>query len=324
MDPDNDGFNISFEDAEKLNKNMNILHFIRKHILSNNSKLFHNGLNSLIESSFPQNFNVANTSLGNTSNSYSPYPNILPEEWDCANHDKGLLNAVADNGLNYLHNLDNNQNYNFDKMKINYEDALFRVNYLCEFFREFTSGNKNKKKNPCNYNINESNSTLNPNINNANNNNNFSNNKANSNFSSINHLNQINNITDNSNSNINNRKKTSKLIVNRDKNGNILYPINVNSSLKILNLGRICSDKIAYHSEKNLFPIGFKSVREHSSIKKLGERALYTCEILDGGNKPLYKIIPHEDPENYIVKESSSGCWVKKFNFFKRYFYDLK
>lgn len=319
MDPDNDGFNISFEDAEKLNKNMNILHFIRKHILANNSKLFYNGLNSLIESSFPQNFNVANTSLGNTSNSYTPYPNNLPEGWECGNHDKGLLNAVADNGLNYLHNLNNNPNYNFDKMKINYEDALFRVNYLCEFFREFTSGNKNKKKNPSNYNINESNTTqipINNNLNNSNNcNYNFSNYKANLNFTQNNNLNQINNNNDNSSANINNRKKASKLIVNRDKNGNILYPININASLKILNLGRICSDKIAYHSEKNLFPIGFKSVREHSSIKKLGERALYTCEILDGGNKPLYKITPHEDPENFIVKESSSGCWVKIINF---------
>jgi len=317
MDPDNDGFNISFEEAERLNKNMNILHYIRKHILSNNSKLFHNGLHSLMESTFPQNYSVANTSLGNTSNTYIPYPFSLPNGWDCSNHDKGLLNAVADNGLNYMNNLNNNENYNFGKMKITYEEGLNRVNYLCEFFRDYTSGNKNKKKISSNYNYSESNiasSYINSNnniyiINNQTTQNNqivpiYSNNNQN--------FNQTNNNFENANSNvtINNRKKITRLVINRDENGNILYPINVNSSLKILNIGKICWEKPAYHSEKNIFPIGFKSVREHSSIKKLGERAVYTCEIMDGGNKPIYKITPHEDPENPIIKESSTGCWV--------------
>lgn len=331
MDPDNDGFNLTFEDAERLNKNMNILHYIRKHILSNNSKLFNNGLSSLKESTFPQNFNVANTSLGNTSNNYLPYPYNLPEGWDCSYHDKGLLNAVADNGLNYLQNLSNNKNYNFDKMRLGFEDGLNRVNYLCEFFRDFTSGNKNKKKGLGGFGYTESNlinTNNNNNLNGGNDNNinfnfnqgnNLNNNNPNSNYNSsitipANNLNNNSNFNSNndSNSNINNRKKISKLIVNRDENGNILYPININSALRILNLGKICLDKPAYHSEKNLFPIGFKSVREHSSMRRLGERALYTCEILDGGAKPLYKITPHEDPENPIIKESSTGCWVNR------------
>lgn len=337
MDPDNDGFNLSFEEAEKLNKNMNILHYIRKHILSNNSKLFYNGLNSLIESTFPQNYNVANTSLGNTSNNYIPYLHNLPAGWDCANHDKGLLNAVADNGLSYLNNLSNSPNYNFDKMSISYDEGLNRINYLCEFFRDFTSGNKNKKKTPSGfttYENNISNNNLGSNFNQSgntlNNYNNNINNKTQNNLNSNNNnslsiSNNYNNYASNdSNNNINNRKKISKLIINKDEKGNILYPINVNSSLKILNLGKICWDKAAYHTEKNLFPIGFKSVREHSSMKNLGERALYTCEILDGGNKPLYKLIPHEDPENPILKESSTGCWVNflylLFNLFNNYF----
>jgi len=325
MDPDNDGFIISFEEAEKLNKNMNILHHMRKHILSNSSKLFYDGLNNLIESTFPQNFNVANTSLGNTSKNYLPYPYNLPEGWNCANHDKGLLNAIADNGLNYLRNLSNNQNYNFVNMSLSYEEGLNRINYLCEFFRDFSSGTKNKKKTHGCFNYSENNnanisknnfgSNFNQGTNSFNNSKISNNNNINynSSISIANNFNKNGNQNNNNNhssNNISNRKKISKLIVNKDEIGNILYPINVNASLKILNLGRICSDKPAYHSEKNLFPIGFKSVREHSSIKRLGERALYTCEILDGGNKPLYKITPHEDPENPIIKESSTGCWV--------------
>lgn len=349
MDPDNDGFNISFEDAERLNKNMNILHYIRKHILSNYSKLFNNGLNSLIESSFPQNFNVANTSLGNTSCTYLPYPFNLPQGWSCAKHDKGLLNAVADNGLSYLNNLSNDCKFDLANMSLSYEEGLNRVNYLCEFFRDFTSGNKNKKKTLSGFGYAESNLNSSGNFNNNNNNNNIY--SQTSNFASNNNYNQTNNpnsnlntsvsivnnfyqssnynnINDSNNNNLtNNRKKISKLNVNKDENGNIIYPVNINSSLKILNFGKICWDKPAYHSEKNLFPIGFKSVREHASMKRLGERALYTCEILDGGNKPLYKIIPHEDPQNVIIKESSTGCWVEIyinfffFNFFFNFLY---
>jgi hypothetical protein len=80
--------------------------------------------------------------------------------------------------------------------------------------------------------------------------------------------------------------------------------------LHILNLGEIEYESPYYHTEKNLFPKGFKSLREHSSMFKLGERAHYTSEILDGGLKPMYKLIPHEDPDHPIIKESSTGCWI--------------
>lgn len=323
MDPDNDGFNMSFDIAEKLNKTMNILHFIRKHILSNNSKLFYNGLSSLIES-------TSNQNSGHLS-----FSGVLPSSWDCNTHDKGILNAVADNGLNFLNSISNNQNYYFGKLKISYDEALNRVNYLCEFFRDFTSGNKNKKKILGNY-LDSFNAGYNI-ITNSTNNiqaiqpanssfndlNKLSNPNTLSNRSNINNINNSSsNRTNNTNtpatartlpsSSFNNKKKTGKPRVNKDENGNIIYPIIINSSLQILNLGKINCEKSFYHSEKNLFPVGFKSIREHSSIMKLGERALYTCEILDGGLKPIYKITPHEDPENPIIKDSSTGCWVKK------------
>lgn len=69
MDPDNDNFNINTETAEKLIKNLNILHFIRKFILINKNKLFNSGLSSLIE-------------LTKTNNQG------LPFNWDCSIHDK--------------------------------------------------------------------------------------------------------------------------------------------------------------------------------------------------------------------------------------------
>ena len=55
----------------------------------------------------------------------------------------------------------------------------------------------------------------------------------------------------------------------------------VNASLKLLNLGRIIPS-VFYHSEHNLFPVGFKSIRTYASMFTRGVKCLYTCEILEG------------------------------------------
>ena len=56
-----------------------------------------------------------------------------------------------------------------------------------------------------------------------------------------------------------------KGVLQRDEAGKIIYPIIINSSLSILDLGEVEYERPNYHSEKNLFPIGFKSLREHNS-----------------------------------------------------------
>jgi hypothetical protein len=86
----------------------------------------------------------------------------------------------------------------------------------------------------------------------------------------------------------------------------------------MLDLGAIECERPLYHTEKNLFPIGYKSLREHNSQLTLGHRCLYTCEILDGGAKPQFRVTPGDDPENPIVRDSSTGCWVS-LNWFNYY-----
>lgn len=79
----------------------------------------------------------------------------------------------------------------------------------------------------------------------------------------------------------------------------------------IQNLGKIDCIRANYHTEKNLFPIGFKSIREQNSMMNQGGRCLYVCEILDGGHKPLYKVTPMDDQSNPITRDSSTGCWIE-------------
>ena len=57
-----------------------------------------------------------------------------------------------------------------------------------------------------------------------------------------------------------------------------------------------------FHSEHNLFPIGYISVRTYSSMFHKGQKAEYTCEILDGADKPIYRVTSSDDPNNPIVR----------------------
>lgn len=46
------------------------------------------------------------------------------------------------------------------------------------------------------------------------------------------------------------KKKQSKLLVERDEEGKIIYPLVINPSLSILNIGKIEYEKPGYHTEK--------------------------------------------------------------------------
>ena len=112
-------------------------------------------------------------------------------------------------------------------------------------------------------------------------------------------------------------KIVTAIKVDRDEEGHIVYPIIVTPTLRILNLGVVEYMRPAFHSARNLFPIGFKSVREYTSMFYPNKRCEYMCEILDGGNEPLFKVTASDDPSNPMIKASSSGVWIdicKKIN----------
>ena len=105
--------------------------------------------------------------------------------------------------------------------------------------------------------------------------------------------------------------KASNLNVRTDESGNIIYPISVTGTLKIMNLGRVDYTRNLFHSASNIFPIGFKSVREAQSILEIGKRADFTCEVLDDGQKPMFKVTCSEEPHNPVIKDSASGAWLE-------------
>ena len=89
----------------------------------------------------------------------------------------------------------------------------------------------------------------------------------------------------------------------------IQYPIVITPSIQILNLGYIEFEKKLYHSKTNLFPIGFKSVRRYVSLVDPETRCDYTCEILDGLDRPIFRVTCADDPLKPIERDSATAIW---------------
>ena len=103
LDPDEDGFEMSFEEAEALTRNINLLNFVRRNILKSNPKFLASTFGVLQE----------------TLTKYLQSGLSLPANWVSSVHDRGLLLAVDDNGLGYIGKLSDNYVYGFDSSCLN-------------------------------------------------------------------------------------------------------------------------------------------------------------------------------------------------------------
>ncbi|CAL9684293.1 unnamed protein product [Knipowitschia caucasica] len=92
-----------------------------------------------------------------------------------------------------------------------------------------------------------------------------------------------------------------------DSSGRPVFPI-VLGGLTIYSLGEIITDRMLFHDECAIYPVGFCSTRVFASMKSPEQQCLYTCQIKDGGAGPQFEIVPEEDPQNAIVASSAITC----------------
>ncbi|KAL9657275.1 hypothetical protein ABK040_011495 [Willaertia magna] len=112
-------------------------------------------------------------------------------------------------------------------------------------------------------------------------------------------------------------KRSKRTIeVQRDRYGNIVFPIQL-GALTVLALGKVVFDRPAFHTEKYIWPVGYKSTRYYTSVKDTNKRCLYTCEIKDGGDAPIFVLISEDNPNEVIEAPSATAAWtviVKQIN----------
>lgn len=84
-----------------------------------------------------------------------------------------------------------------------------------------------------------------------------------------------------------------------DINGRPLFPISL-GDLTVYSLGEVVTDRLGYHTDEFIYPVGFCSTRLYASLKNIQSPSLYTCKIVDGGAKPRFvlKIFRHK---NFVI-----------------------
>uniref|UniRef100_A0A3Q3JC75 HTH HARE-type domain-containing protein n=1 Tax=Monopterus albus TaxID=43700 RepID=A0A3Q3JC75_MONAL len=93
-----------------------------------------------------------------------------------------------------------------------------------------------------------------------------------------------------------------------DSSGRPVFPI-ILGGLTVYSLGeQIITDRMLFHDECAIYPVGFCSTRIFASMKNPNQQCLYTCQIKDGGTGPQFEIVPEEDPQNAIVASSALMC----------------
>lgn len=92
-----------------------------------------------------------------------------------------------------------------------------------------------------------------------------------------------------------------------DIHGRPIFPIQL-GDLTVYSLGEVVSDRIAYHTEDLIYPVGYCSTRVYASLRDARTKSLYTCKILDGGPKPRFEIVSDNDLEQPLVGSSPDEC----------------
>ena len=109
FDPDSDGFKFEIVEATSLHKNMNILQFVRRKLLQNKCKEFDQqskGLSEFLAAEFQQKeeakivIDVDGAGSGKEETVQAGQPELqVPQGWECKKHDKSLLKAANEKGL---------------------------------------------------------------------------------------------------------------------------------------------------------------------------------------------------------------------------------
>ncbi|KAJ2489780.1 hypothetical protein IWW37_003695 [Coemansia sp. RSA 2050] len=98
----------------------------------------------------------------------------------------------------------------------------------------------------------------------------------------------------------------------RDSHGSIILPASIGKGqdeVQIHSLGRVVWDRDAYHTPRYIWTVGFKSTRMCPSLLTNNARCLYSSEILDGGDSPVFQVTAEDMPEKPFRAMSSSGAW---------------
>ncbi|KAI9469701.1 MAG: F/Y-rich N-terminus-domain-containing protein [Benjaminiella poitrasii] len=97
--------------------------------------------------------------------------------------------------------------------------------------------------------------------------------------------------------------------IERDIDGKPKLPQQI-GVLTVLKLGKIITDRPAFHNERYIFPVGYTVSRTYPSMIDPGSNTIITSTILDGGDGPRFHVVAADMPDEPIVANSATGAWT--------------
>ncbi|KAJ4454634.1 hypothetical protein PAPYR_10610 [Paratrimastix pyriformis] len=89
-------------------------------------------------------------------------------------------------------------------------------------------------------------------------------------------------------------------------------PADINFSVGdsvLVNTGIIVHDRLKYHTVNHMFPVGYKYRCKFTCVKHPKEKHMYTSEIFECGDLPLFRVTCECDPSQSWTTTSASSSW---------------
>ncbi|OBZ88244.1 Transforming growth factor beta regulator 1 [Choanephora cucurbitarum] len=97
--------------------------------------------------------------------------------------------------------------------------------------------------------------------------------------------------------------------VDRAEDGSYILPAEVDS-WTVLNLGTVIWDKAAFHNQRYIYPVGYRVKKWYRSMVDPHSDTQYTCEILDGGDEPIFQLNADDNPAECWRGPTPTTVWT--------------
>mmetsp|Transcript_57571 Transcript_57571/g.102842 ORF Transcript_57571/g.102842 Transcript_57571/m.102842 type:complete len:129 (-) Transcript_57571:53-439(-) len=84
-------------------------------------------------------------------------------------------------------------------------------------------------------------------------------------------------------------------------------PLQLGNGAVLLDAGTVDWTRPAYHTQRYIYPIGFKVARLQDSYLNPRKRVTYIFEVIDGGDEPAFKVTSEDDPTHFLSVYFFSG-----------------
>lgn len=80
------------------------------------------------------------------------------------------------------------------------------------------------------------------------------------------------------------------------------------STLKVLNVGRVVADWPQFHDESHIYPLGYEVTRVYAHVKDPERKCVYTCRITNDAETPIFQIASENQSELLINGPTPDFC----------------